>query len=117
MKKKFALLLVSVMAVGLVACGQAKEGKTEAANNPAIQTTEVSENTEVSEGTEAGTPEFLQITTLNANKEEVEITVPYNPQRIAILDLAVLDIIDNLGLGDRVVGTANTSIDYLSDYV
>ena len=105
------------MAVGLVACGQAKEGKTEAANNPAIQTTEVSENTEVSEGTEAGTPEFLQITTLNANKEEVEITVPYNPQRIAILDLAVLDIIDNLGLGDRVVGTANTSIDYLSDYV
>ena len=50
MKKKFALLLVSVMAVGLVACGQAKEGKTEAANNPAIQTTEVSENTEVSEG-------------------------------------------------------------------
>ena len=28
MKKKFALLLVSVMAVGLVACGQAKEGKT-----------------------------------------------------------------------------------------
>jgi iron complex transport system substrate-binding protein len=55
MKKKFALLLVSVMAVGLVACGQAKEGKTEAANNPAIQTTEVSENTEVSEGTSRNT--------------------------------------------------------------
>ncbi len=30
--------------------------------------------------------------------------------------MAALDIIDNLGLGDRVVGTANTSIDYLSDY-
>lgn len=89
----------------------------EAANNPTIETAEASKNTEVSEGTETGTPEFLQITTLNANKEEVEITVPYNPQRIAILDLATLDIIDNLGLGDRVVGTANTSIDYLSDYV
>ena len=55
-----------------------KGRKNERQNNPAIQTTEVRENTEVSEGTEAGTPEFLQITTLNANKEEVEITVPYN---------------------------------------
>lgn len=50
------------------------------------------------------------------NEEEIEITVPYDPQRIAILDLAALDIIDNLGMGDRVVGMADTSIDYLSDY-
>ena len=33
-------------------------------------------------------PETIQITTLNANKEEMELTVPYDPQRIAILDLA-----------------------------
>ena len=50
------------------------------------------------------------------NEEDIEITVPYDPQRIAILDLAALDIIDNLGMGDRVVGMADTSIDYLSDY-
>lgn len=30
--------------------------------------------------------------------------------------IAALDIIDNIGMGDRVVGTANTSIDYLSAY-
>lgn len=96
MKRKLALLLVSLMAAGLVACGQVKEDKTEAATEQ--------------------TPESVTITTLNANKEAVEITVPYNPQRIAILDLAALDIIDNLGLSDRVVGTAKTSIDYLSAY-
>lgn len=40
----------------------------------------------------------------------------YNPKRIAILDLACLDIIDELGVGDRVVGMASTSIDYLEKY-
>ena len=40
-----------------------------------------------------------------------------DPQRIAILDMASLDILDALGLGDRVVGSASTTIDYLLDYV
>lgn len=119
MKRKLALLLVSLMAAGLVACGQVKEDKTEAAGNSNVNaaTEEVTEEaTDVSETAAEQAPESVTITTLNANKEAVEITVPYNPQRIAILDLAALDIIDNLGLGDRVVGTANTSIDYLSAY-
>ena len=111
MKKKIAVLLISVMAAGLVACGQAKEEKTEATENTTVEATEAGESTE------AEAPESVQITTLNANKEKIEITVPYNPQRIAALDMAALDIIDKLGMGDRVVGAANTSIDYLSDYV
>ena len=94
MKKKLALLLMLVMAIGLIACGKSEEG-----------------NKETNE------KESVQINTLNANKEEVEITVPYNPKRIAVLDLAALDILDNLGVGDRVVGSADTSIDYLSHYV
>lgn len=125
MKKRLALLLIAVLAMGLVACGKAKDGKTETTGNTTVETTEATEPAaetttdaaQVSESTETKALESVKITTLNANKEEVEITVPYNPQRIAILDLAALDIIDNLGLGDRVVGTANTSIDYLSDYV
>lgn len=98
MKNKLGILLILAMAMGLVACGQA--------NNQASET----------ESQAVETPETIEITTLNANKEEVDITVPYDPQRIAILDLAALDIIDNLGMGDRVVGTADTSIDYLASY-
>ena len=49
--------------------------------------------------------------------EEVDLEVPYDPERIAILDMACLDIIDSLGVGDRVVGSAGTSLDYLQDYV
>ena len=46
-----------------------------------------------------------------------ELTVPYDPQRVAVLDMASLDILDALDLGDRVVGSADTSLDYLQSYV
>lgn len=99
MKKLITLLLGVFMMMGITACGQSQTEKTE-------DTSSVVEEK----------PESIKIKTLNGNKEEVEIEVPYDPERIAILDLAALDIIDNLGMGDRVVGTANTSIDYLSKY-
>lgn len=63
------------------------------------------------------TPETVTVTTLNGNKESVELEVPYNPQRVAILDMAVLDMMDNWELGDQVVGMPKSSkIDYLLDY-
>lgn len=33
-----------------------------------------------------------------------ETTVPFNPQRVVVLDYSTLDTLDQLGLGDRVVG-------------
>lgn len=57
------------------------------------------------------------IKSFNGNKEEVNLEVPYDPERIAVLDMASLDILDNLGMGDRVVGSASTSLEYLTDYV
>ena len=59
----------------------------------------------------------MTIISLNASKEETELEVPYDPQRIAILDMASLDILDALGVGDRVVGTADTSLEYLQNYI
>ena len=69
------------------------------------------------ESSSAQAPDTVTITSLNANQEETELTVPYDPQRIAILDMACLDILDRLGVGDRVVGSASTSLDYLQAYV
>lgn len=60
--------------------------------------------------------ETVVISCLNGAKETVELEVPFDPQRIAILDMACLDILDSLGVGDRVVGLASTHIDYLSAY-
>ena len=71
-------------------------------------------------GTEAGTsasPTSLTIQSLNASKSPISLEVPFSPQRLAVLDMASLDILDALGLGDRVVGTADTSLDYLQQYI
>lgn len=83
---------------------ESQTGETDAAGN--------------GDGQDAGNdPETVTVKSLNGNKETVEVEVPYNPQRIAILDMAVLDMLDNWDLGDRVVGMPKSSqIDYLMDY-
>ena len=63
---------------------------------------------------EAG--ETISIQAWNANKEATTVEVPYDPQRIAVLDMAALDILDALGVGERIVGSAKVTIDYLADY-
>ncbi len=66
---------------------------------------------------EEAAPETITIFTLNGNRETMVLAVPYDPQRIAVLDMASLDILDRLGVGDRVVGSATTALDYLQAYV
>ena len=88
MKKVFALMMASAMALSCSAFAVSAE--------------------------EA--PSTVTIQSLNANKELADLEVPYDPERIAILDMPSLDIIDSLGLGDRIVGSAKVTIEYLTDY-
>ncbi|MCH1942694.1 siderophore ABC transporter substrate-binding protein [Holdemania massiliensis] len=61
--------------------------------------------------------ETMTVTTLNGSQEMISVEVPVDPQRIAVLDMAVLDMLDNWGLGDRVVGMPKSStVDYLKAY-
>lgn len=130
MKKLICLMMSLIMVLGLAACG----GSDASASEPSVASapeTVVSEVPEASEApaeesiqeasvpevaTEEVKPETVTIQAYNANKELTDIEVPYDPQRIAILDMAALDIVDSLGLGDRVVGSANISIEYLKSY-
>lgn len=91
MKKMITFMMVMAMAFCFVACQ-----KTETDDNSGNET--------------------VKIEALNANKEMVDLEVPYNPERIAILDMPALDIVDALGVGDRVVGSAKVTIEYLTDY-
>lgn len=93
MKKILTMIMTLAMLLCVSACGQNEN------------------NNELGTSTET-----ITIQALNANKELVDVEVPYNPQRIAILDMPALDIIDILGVGDRIVGSANVSIEYLTDY-
>ena len=92
MKKILSLMLAAVMMLSMLAF-------TGCSNEPETQD-----------------PETVTIKALNANKELTDIEVPYNPERIAVLDMPALDILDSLGLGDRIVGSAKVTIEYLTDY-
>ncbi len=109
-------IVMTGLAMTVAACGKnaaAVEGDQDI-ENPTVQeqtSDSVSEN-EISAG-----PVEITIKSLNGKEKEIDLSVPYNPQRIAILDMASLDILDALGVGDRVVGTADTSLEYLKPYI
>lgn len=96
MRKIFTFMMTLVMAFCIGACGSTT------ANDNVVNNEYKSET--------------ITIQARNANNEMVDMEVPYNPQRIAILDMAALDIVDALGVGDRVVGSAKVTIEYLTDY-
>lgn len=118
MKKWIALLLAVVMAAGLVACG----GNNNTSNNSSSGQNSANESADPAAGgsnqdaDEAAVPEDINVTGVDSAGEEIEVTVPYDPQRVVVLDLANLDILDNLGLGDRIVGVPTITLDYLKAY-
>ena len=108
MEKILSLALVAAVVAGLAACGNGGNAATTAAETSSAAETEAA-------GAEK--PETITITALNANSESIEVEVPYDPQRVVVVDMATLDILDNLGLGDRVVGSSTTALEYLQSYV
>ena len=98
LKKIISVTMAGVLALSLAACSAKNEQS--AAGSAAD-----------------GGSQSVTITSLNASKEAAPLEVPYDPQRIAVLDMASLDILDALGVGGRVVGTATTSLDYLQNYI
>ena len=144
MKRRVNLLALTLMlTAGLAACspggagGSGNSGTSAGAGSSAVSDTsagadasadaDVSADADASAGANASAgkdagqasqnPETVTITSLDGNRQETDLEVPFDPQRIAVLDMASLDILDNLGLGDRVVGSASTSLDYLQAYV
>ncbi len=114
MKKFIALALGIIMTLSLAACGN----NTQVTETQAAQASGTEETAAETAGESAASaPETVTIKSLNGESAEVDLEVPYDARRIAILDMASLDILDNLGLGDRVVGSAQTSLDYLQSYV
>lgn len=117
--KLITMALALTMALGLTACGSDTSAQGTASASGSQTETSASTNTSTSASTNTNEETLTEVTiqSLNAAGEAVDLVVPYNPRRIAILDMASLDILDSLGVGDRVVGSASTSLDYLQGYV
>ncbi len=92
-----SLALAAAIGLSLAACGNTADP---AGSAPVQQTASAT----------------VTITALDSAKEPIQLEVPFDPQRVAVLDMAALDILDGLGLGGRVVGAASTSLEYLQGY-
>ncbi|MGN0341858.1 MAG: siderophore ABC transporter substrate-binding protein [Roseburia sp.] len=112
MKKFVSIVLTLIMMMSLVACGNSEDSATVDAADVGTAASQTAEDSQ----DETEKPENITVTCLDGNGETVEVTVPYDPQRVAVIDFASLDILDNLGLGDRVVGSVNVTLDYISSY-
>ncbi|MDR3164559.1 MAG: ABC transporter substrate-binding protein [Synergistaceae bacterium] len=130
MKKIISLALTLMFLIVLASCGSvaAETVPSSAETTPPsagasvssgeTETQPASDSSDASNTSDASAPESVTVTTYDGNREQRDIEVPYNPQKLAVMDLAVLDMLDNFGLGDRVVGVSKgSSIDYLQDYV
>ena len=100
MKKYLSLALAGLLALSMTACGGI-------AADLAAMASPKSESEAAASGSSSAAQQEITIRSLNGSKETVDLTVPYDPQRIAVLDMASLDILDALGLGGRVVGSAS----------
>lgn len=59
----------------------------------------------------------VTVQAFNARSEAVEVQVPADPKRVAVIDLAVLDMLDRWGLTDRVVALPQAaSVPHLEKY-
>lgn len=127
MKKFLAIILASMMTLSVAACSNTETGSSDAGAGSSVADSVADDSSSAAENTTSAAdengdsaneekPETITIQALNADKALADIEVPYDPQRIAILDMAALDIIDSIGMGDRVVGSAKVTIEYLTDY-
>lgn len=97
MKKLLILILALAAALSISACGE-----------------DVSRQEESSQQEEK--QETVVVTGMDSAGEPTEVTVPYKPERVVVLDLANLDILDNLGLGDCIVGVPAITLPYIQSY-
>ena len=97
MKKIITAIFVGIMSISLMAC----QGQSSEENDNQVKNIE----------------NEIKNETIIVNSFNGEVEVPYNPERIAVLDMSLLDTVDALGLEDKVVAIPKSSVpDYLSKY-
>ena len=131
MKKILSFMLALAMVLSMTACGGNTQASVGGDNNsdssvsgeeePNVEEADVEESNADDEGASVqdenlSDPETVVVTGRDSAGEAIEVTVPYKPERVVVLDLANLDILDNLGLGDCIVGVPTITLPYLASY-
>ncbi len=122
MTKKYLLpALAAIMIFMLAACGSTNNtGKNTPENSQAPK--ESATNSEQAQETKESPDEKTESTVTVVDASGTEVTVPINPKRVAIYDLAILDTLNTIGFEKTHVETlglpkTDSSLpDYLSEY-
>ncbi|BDP72333.1 hypothetical protein EfmAA96_01180 [Enterococcus faecium] len=94
--KKLVVGILILASFGLAACGN-------------------SNNTSQADTKKSSTQTETTLTITDSNGDQIE--VPNNPEKVVVFDNGSLDTMDALGVGDKVVGAATSSLpEYLSSY-
>lgn len=122
MKKLFSLLLTAALCVGaFTGCGDSA-ASSEAANSAAAASVQTSQNDDAASDAADPAAEAADTAAVTYPVEienELGVTVlEEEPCAIAVFDVAMLDILDTLGYGDRVVAVTHGQAfpDYLAQY-
>lgn len=89
---KFMILAITLIL--LVGCGANKETEVNKEESKSAVMPEVTEEVE-------------RTIAFDLNGENKEVTIPAKPERVVVIGIDVLDIIDSLGLKDKVVGVVD----------
>lgn len=111
MKKMISIALMAIMTLSLAACANTEVEISETTTEPTETTTESTATTTesaIKEATETisedVSTETVIISVQNGVEEMIDLEVPFDPQRIVVVDYVALDMLISWGLGDRVVG-------------
>lgn len=112
------LLLSSVLLVAACSPNNGDDAQveetTEEVNQPSEENSDQTAKDSPSDETDKATADGTLTIMDNA---EHTVDVPANPQRVAVFDNGQLDVLQSLGLSDRVVATASDILpDYLSEF-
>lgn len=113
MKRLSLFIATALLGASLVACGAQSTAKQTDSSKAPESKASAEQSSTGSQEQKAAKKDKVQIKSFNGEKKLVDIEVPYDAKRLAVLDMASLDILQELGLGDRVVGSSSGKIDYL----
>lgn len=113
MKKLISMLLLCTLMFSMAACQKKNSDNSNAETSQKVEGNDASGSTSEEGNSAEATKETVTI-----SHELGTVEIPYDAQRVVVLDLAALDIIDALGVGNRVVAMPkSSSVYYLTSYV
>lgn len=114
MKKVLSIAMMVLMLFVMGACGEDKakqeEGSKDKQQNESKKSDEKKSEDKAEKEDEKAELKTVKLSVSNAAGEQVEVSFPVSPKKVAVLNYQTLDFMDAMGLGDMIAGTITGSM-------